>query len=197
MDRIPLGKSWSTHLNRLMSAYFRSAPSPSLETIRSRLWPAGQADPPPPQDAVYWNLLLEQYKIYVEMADRVSARRGAANVFFLTLNTSIFTAIGLLWQHPPTASKGLLVVPWLALMVQCLAWLWMLRSYRQLNTAKYAVVGALEERLPASPYWRAEWAALGEGRDPTRYWPLSHVEQWIPVFFAITYTVGFIALLLS
>jgi hypothetical protein len=37
------------------------------------------------------------------------------------------------------------------LIVQCLAWFWLLRSYRQLNTAKYAVVGVLEERLPASP----------------------------------------------
>ena len=28
---------------------------------------------------------------------------------------------------------------------------------------EYIVVGALEERLPASPYWKAEWQVLGEG----------------------------------
>jgi hypothetical protein len=40
---------------------------------------------------------LEQYKIYVEMADRISARRGMTNTFFLTLNTAIFTAVGVFW----------------------------------------------------------------------------------------------------
>jgi hypothetical protein len=27
------------------------------------------------------------------------------------------------------------------------------------------VIALLEERLPASPYWRAEWALLGGGED--------------------------------
>ncbi len=36
----------------------------------------------------YQAVLLEQYKLYVEMADRVSARRALANTFFLTLNTA-------------------------------------------------------------------------------------------------------------
>jgi hypothetical protein len=31
--------------------------------------------------------VLEKYKLYVEMADRVSARRGLTNSFFLALNT--------------------------------------------------------------------------------------------------------------
>lgn len=116
---------------------------------------------------------LEQYKIYVEMADRISARRGMTNTYFLTLNTAIFTGVGVFWQHPPTGSPVLLTVPCVVLLIQCFAWFWLLRSYRQLNTAKYAVIGAFEERLPASPYWNAEWAALGHGHDPARYWPLS------------------------
>jgi hypothetical protein len=40
----------------------------------------------------------------------------------------------------------------------------MMRSIRLLNSAKYEVIGTLEERLPASPYWRADGAALGEGK---------------------------------
>jgi hypothetical protein len=62
---------------------------------------------------------------------------------------------------------------------------------------KYAVLGAIELRLPASPYWSAEWAALGQGRDPARYWPLSHIEQWIPEFFAVAYTAGFLIVFFS
>ncbi len=32
---------------------------------------------------------LELYKLAVEMADRVSARRATANAFFLTVNTAL------------------------------------------------------------------------------------------------------------
>jgi hypothetical protein len=75
-------------------------------------------------------------------------------------------------------------------------WFWLVRSYRQLNAATYAVVGALEQRLPASPYWGAEWKALGEGRDRARYWPITHLEQGIPLLFAAAYTGGFVAIIL-
>ena len=38
--------------------------------------------------------LLEQYKLYVQMADNISARRQTANSFFLTLNTTIAGLVG-------------------------------------------------------------------------------------------------------
>jgi hypothetical protein len=38
--------------------------------------------------------LLEQYKLYVEMADRISGRRQSANSFFLSVNTAIIAAVG-------------------------------------------------------------------------------------------------------
>ncbi|MEU3184787.1 hypothetical protein ABZ707_11360 [Streptomyces sp. NPDC006923] len=142
-------------------------------------------------------VLLEQYKLYVEMADRISARRAAANTFFLTLNTGIFTLAGALASLDLSYRALLLAFPCAILVIQCLAWFFIIRSYRQLNTAKYRVIGALEERLPASPYWRAEWTELGEGRDRSKYWPLTHVEQWIPLLFATCYLGGFVVLVLA
>ena len=82
-------------------------------------------------------------------------------------------------------------------MALCLAWFWLVRSYRQLNSGKYAVIGALEERRPASPYWRAEWTALGEGKHKGKYWPLTHLEQWVPAAFGLTYVSGFLTVVLS
>ena len=172
----------------------REGPSP----LHAAMWADADAQhTPPPGTDGYRTAVLEQYKIYVEMADRVSARRGTSNTFFLTLNTIIFTAIGVFWQGPPIGSAWLLVVPWLVLVGQCLSWFWLLRSYRQLNSAKYKVIGLLEERLPASPYWRAEWSVLAFGRDPAVYWPLSHIEQWIPALFAAAYTGGLLLLLMT
>ncbi len=99
----------------------------------------------------YQAAILEQYKTYVEMADRISARRALTNTFFLTLNTAVFTLIGVFLQNQQQAATGLLVLPLIALLGECGAWFYLLRSYRQLNTAKYQVIGQLEERLPASP----------------------------------------------
>ena len=181
----------------MADTYFRTAGSPTLDTVRQQLWSDPSLTYWPERDAAYRSAILDQYKIYVEMADRISSRRGLANTFFLTLNTAIFTIIGVFWQHPPHSDRALLSIPYIVLVGQCVAWFWILRSYRQLNSAKYAVVGALEERLPASPYWAAEWAALGQGRDPSRYWALSHVESGIPAFFALAYTAGFLILLVS
>jgi len=185
-----------SRLRRALDTYFRVAGVPDQAAISTTLWHAQPEPEDPAQLSAYRSVVLEQYKMYAEMADRVSARRGLANAFFLSLNTAIFTLVGVFYQHPPSANRWLLVVPWLVLVGQCLSWFWILRSYRQLNTAKYAVIGAIEERLPASPYWSAEWIALGEGKDSARYWPLSHAERWIPTFFAAAYTAGFLTLIL-
>ncbi|MEU4563592.1 hypothetical protein AB0F72_34880 [Actinoplanes sp. NPDC023936] len=134
----------------------------------------------------YQTAILEQYKLYVEMADRISARRALANTFFLTLNSAIFTSIGVFWTLRPDAAQGWLTLPFLALVVQCAAWFWLLRSYRELNKVKYRVIGDLEQRLPASPFWRAEW---GQHR-VLRGTPLSAVEQVLPLFFAVLYAAG-------
>jgi hypothetical protein len=178
-------------MSDFLDRYVKTAGSPSLKPIRDSLWndPAVQPGAGSPEAA---SAFLEQYKLYVEMADRVSARRGNTNTFFLTLNTTAVTAIGLLWSGHLRESKWILAFLFVGLIIECMAWFWLLRSYRQLNSAKYAVIGVMEERLPASPYWSAEWMALGEGQDPARYWPLSHIEQWIPSLFAIIYVFGFI-----
>lgn len=165
-----------------------------LDDVRSRLWTSEVSAANYAEVGEKYQLaVLEQYKIYVEMADRISARRATTNTFFLTLNTSMFTVFGIFWSVKPQLTSWFLIFPLLALVGECVAWFYLVRSYRQLNTAKYEVIGVLEERLPASPYWRAEWKALGEGRDRSKYWPLSHLEQWIPTLFAAIYVAGFLA----
>ncbi|MGA9832973.1 MAG: hypothetical protein WBQ71_17800 [Trebonia sp.] len=172
--------------------YFRSASTP-INAVRPNVW---NALDPNITDSER-TFILEQYKIYVEMADRISARRSLTNTFFLTLNTAVFAGIGIALKEPTRFPSWLLIFPLLALVTQCGAWFFLVRSYRQLNTAKYTVVGVLEEKLPASPYWNAEWAALGEGKDVAKYWPLTHLEQWIPIIFALTYVAAYIAILAS
>ena len=162
---------------------------PEPDDVRASLW-GPRPDPPDAllrETAADRTVILQQYQLCVEMADRVSARRSLTNTFFLTLNTAVFTVVGVFWKDRPDAAAGLVTLPALILVVQCGAWFALLRSYRQLSAAKYVVIGVLEERLPASPYWRGEWSALGRGQEPSRYWPLTHVEQVVPALFAVAY----------
>ncbi|MFM7527417.1 MAG: hypothetical protein ACKO63_02795 [Nodosilinea sp.] len=71
-----------------------------------------------------------------------------------------------------------------------------MRNYRLLNRGKYAVILDLETLLPAAPY-AAEWKALGEGKDPRRYLPLTHVENWVPRLFGLLYLLLLLAVLLG
>ncbi len=178
-------------------AYLGKEIPAAVDEVRGHLWNDSIRAGEDRDQAGSAKTVLEQYLTCVEMADRVSARRANANTFFLTLNTAVFTAIGVIGDLHPRTSKAFLVFPLVALLSECALWYWLLRSYRQLNSAKYAVIGAMEERLPASPFWSAEWSALGQGRDPRRYWPLTHIERWVPVLFAVAYVGAFIAAVAS
>lgn len=146
----------------------------------------------------YEDHLLEQYKLYVEMADRVSGRRNLANTFFLTLHTLILAGIAFLYDKGLGLTHHWVIVLLLsAILTLCYAWWRIVKSYRQLNTAKFKVIGEFEKRLPASPYWSAEWKALGEGRSPKLYLPLTHIEEFVPIVFAILYIVAALIMMLA
>ena len=138
-------------------------------------------------DSLYQRHLFEQYKICIEMADRVSQRRNLANTLFLTLNTGVLAALATLFAKVDGGFVNLLIVliALSGLMFSCIAWRTLIRSYRQLNTAKFKVIGAYERMLPSSPYYNAEWTLLGKGKDKARYTPLSLVESYLPVGLAL------------
>ncbi|MGW2150507.1 RipA family octameric membrane protein [Nonomuraea bangladeshensis] len=170
-----------------------------MSDLSDKLWnsevgPAGYVEP----GDRYQAAVLEQYKLCVEMADRVSARRNTSNTYFLSLNTALSAAlVTLAGGRLAGTSVWILIAGLVILLAQCAAWFAIVRSYRLLNSAKFAVIGALEERLPALAYSQAEWEALGEGRDWRRYLPLTHVEQWVPVIFAAAYLAAFASLLVG
>jgi hypothetical protein len=169
-----------------------------IAKIRSRLWNEGVSSASYEGGSEkYHAAVMDQWKHYVEMADRVSSRRGLTNTFFLTLNTAIFTVIGVVGKEGSEVEPWVLVFPLIVVLGECAAWWWLVRSYRLLNSAKFKVVGLLEERLPSSPFWRAEWTALGEGRDWRRYLPLTHLEQSVPILFALVYLIGFVVVVAS
>lgn len=137
----------------------------------------------------YQEHLLEQYKLFVEMADRVSARRLATNQYFLAINTGLITLLG----AASALGFDTLKVGWgffvsAAGMVLCYAWYRLVRSYNGLNTGKFAVIHELERELPFELF-KVEWAKLGEGKDKKKYLPFSSVEGIVPWVFIGLYLV--------
>jgi hypothetical protein len=129
---------------------------------------------------------LELYKLAVEMADRLSARRATANGYFLTVQSALIALLGVPGlSRPAVAGAGL---------VLAVAWWLLLRSYRHLSAAKFKVILTMEDRLPSRIY-RDEWEELK--RDATtpwrRYAELGLVERVVPAVFALI----FVAVLVS
>lgn len=130
------------------------------------------------------------------MADKISERRQSANSFFLTVNTALIAFLGLV-ASPDVGSDADVAasppLPWVLVIsaagvVLCYTWYRLVRSYKDLNTAKFKVVHAIESKLPSSPY-DAEWEAVGRGERPDLYLPFTHVEIWIPWVFAALYVL--------
>ncbi|KOX38990.1 hypothetical protein ADL07_01895 [Streptomyces sp. NRRL F-4707] len=166
-----------------------STPSP----LSHRLWNSSVTahDYSTPGGEKYQAAILEQYKIYVEMADRVSARRSLTNTFFLTVNTAFLAGASTLARNAVKhAPAWALLISALVAVIECVVWLLLINSYKQLNGAKYKVIGEMEKRLPALLYGDAEWKELGEGQSRSRYFPLTHVEQVVPIVFAALYLVA-------
>ena len=141
------------------------------------------------ENSTYQQHLLEQYKLYVEMADRISARREASNRFFLILNSAIFVSAGLLINKGYNPSpKWSLLFPAAVLLLICFYWWKTISSYKQLNGAKYQIVAEFEQAMLARPYGNAEWNfLLKKGQNRKVYWPLTHLETKIPFLFAAAY----------
>lgn len=161
--------------------------------IRSNLW--NDAEDVERTNLTYSDALMEQYKLYVELADRVSQRRGIANSFFLLVNSIAVVILGSLGVSFDPTSPWLLVFPTIILIGVCGVWFLIVKSYSQINSVKWMVVGVMEERLPASPWWQAEWQAIGAGKDRSQYWPLTHIEKWVPLVFVLLY-VGMLTIAL-
>ncbi|MDV9187091.1 hypothetical protein R6L23_02470 [Streptomyces sp. SR27] len=160
-----------------------------LEELRSAVWNADWAATPSPlHQQQFHQHLLEQYKIYVEMADRMSARRALTNSFFLAVNLAAIGAVGTAVIRDFTRQSSIIpVIASLILMSQCFAWFHTLRSYRMLNKAKYSVIEILEEKLPARVYSKGEWGAYVRSGKRGRYLRLTTAEQMMPVIFGAGY----------
>jgi len=137
----------------------------------------------------YKGHLFEQYKIYIEGVEKTSDRRQHANNYFITINTALISLIGLSFQIKIFENLAWIksILAFVGIIICVIFW-FLIRSYKQLNTGKFAVIHEIEKHLPLALY-KYEWKILGEGKDNKKYYPFSHIELFIPWVFGIIYAL--------
>ncbi len=132
--------------------------------------------------------LLEIYKLHAELADKVSQRREGANRLFVSLltGTLIFLAAFLRYGAETIPVGAVLTAVGVFGIFLSASWYIIIRSYRQLNSGKFAALHELEEKLAYS-FFKREWELLEEGKSRSRYWKLTVVETFLPIIFAVLY----------
>ena len=133
----------------------------------------------------YRTHLLEQYKLYVEMADRISQRRDQSNRFYAGLMSAVIALLVVM------ARFGVSGIDWtIALFVAgvfgaalSVVWYVNLGSYRALNAAKYHVINnGLEPQLPYAGY-SEELEQLRRAK----YSQLTRIEGFVPLLVLLLF----------
>lgn len=137
----------------------------------------------------YKSHCLEIYKLYVEMADRISSRRQTANSFFLSINTALVAFIGFASTRKGLSSSLFtFALTCIAGIVLSFFWYRIVRSYKGINSGKFKVIHKMEKHLPFKCY-SAEWDIVGKGKVKKLYLPVSHIEMFVPWVFISIYII--------
>jgi len=137
--------------------------------------------------------ILEQYKLYVEMADRVSSRRAQMASFYTSILSALLALLSITSNKDLFQGSQSFILLTLAILglCLCLAWTANINSYKQLNSLKFKVIHEMEAYLPFPCYDR-EWEILKEDENRGRYLRLTAVEKYIPIIIAVPYLCLFI-----
>ncbi|OPJ57360.1 RipA family octameric membrane protein [Clostridium chromiireducens] len=142
-------------------------------------------------------LLLEEYKLLLQTSESLILRRQAMNTFFLTANGVLISMLGIITGAKVESSYLYIYYCAFSLVggILCLSWNSLLVSYGQLNAGKFEVLNRLEQFLPVSIF-KAEWIALGEGKNKKKYRSFTQSEKIIPRLFLILYIIIFITVII-
>lgn len=131
------------------------------------------------------NELFQQYRMFVESAEKISERRNHLNTFFIALHSLLVSGLSLF-----KSEIFAYIIPICAFgCVLSFLWWYMLCNYRALNKAKFSIIQEIEKKLPLNLY-RTEWSLYKTKKhhlNPTRYLSFSRLEMVLPWLLIIVY----------
>ena len=151
------------------------------------------------------DILIEQYKAYLQTSEDVISRRQAVSNFYITVNSTLITILSAIIAilNGIGQEYSLLItttccyfVPILGVLL-CLNWRRLVLSYGQLNAAKMKVISALEKKLPFNIY-DVEWKVQTDKLGKRKYISFTNIEKLIPLIFIMVYVaISIVAVILT
>ncbi len=134
-------------------------------------------------------ILFEQYKLYVEMANDVSNRRDKTNKYYLTLISLLITVFSIIISI--TYKLQIVLIPIIITIMICYIWMKNIEAYSTLNRAKFDVINEIENDLPVKGL-SIEWDLL----QLYNYNELTKVEKIVPKAIIYILTIVIILIIL-
>ena len=141
----------------------------------------------------YFSFLLKQYTIYMDLTDKQGSKRDTQNSFFLALHTLIVSGIGFCIYYLPDAVYFSIILSLLGLFFAA-TWQKLIITSRTLKDVAYRLINIFESRMPISGFSVQYKLLLEDTKYKAYYIPFTTIEEKIPKYFALSYTVlvGFI-----
>lgn len=129
--------------------------------------------------------LFQQYRLFVESADKISERRNHLNTFFIALHSLLVSGLSLF----KTVIFAYIIPICIFGCILAFLWWYMLCNYRSLNKAKFRIIQEIEKHLPLNLYC-TEWELYKTRKhrfNPTRYLSFSRLEMILPWLLILVY----------
>ena len=121
------------------------------------------------------DIFFKQYELGVEMADKISQRRGENNKFYSTILLALSSTIIAIFKNNVYQHIDFICVLSLLGIAN-------IRSYATLNKAKFKVLFDMEKSLPYKLY-SEEYQYLNE----YEHLSLNKIEKKVPIIFIIAF----------
>lgn len=130
------------------------------------------------------DVLLEQYKVFLQTSEDLVTRRQNVNSFYISINSALVALFSMLFAFQLGTQHRMIIGILFALVgiVLSISWIKMLVAYGNLNGSKMKIISSIEKQLPASLY-DAEWEALSDKLNNKKYVSFTDSEKWIPKIF--------------
>ena len=125
------------------------------------------------------NILIQEWKTCVEMADSISRRRDNSNNLYVTFNLAIIAGIVMVWDVKS------LVLGFAGIIISAI-WFKSIRYYKSLNEEKYLIINRLEEKLPYKPYTEELQNLLNR----SKYKDGTSIEMYLTKMFIVFYILS-------
>ena len=144
-------------------------------------------------------VMIEQYKAYLQTSEDLVARRQSVSNFYITVNSALISILSAVVAVLSSLGNNYSV--WVIILsgyvisllgsILCFNWKRLISTYGHLNSAKMKVISAIEKKLPFNIYdieWKVQTDKLGK----QKYISFTTIEKRVPILFIVLYSIIFI-----